>query len=215
MKPANAVGRSNQRMEAPAAARALPDADRIPQRSRADEAGLIERARQRDQEAFRILVDQHRDHAYGLALRITRSREDAEDASQEAFVRAWLALPAFRGEASFGTWLHRIVARQAFDRAAARRTRAARETDVDAAEELSVPPTSEARDLVLARRIERLMEGLSVGQRAVVALFYQEGRSVLEIASTLAMPEGTVKTHLHRARAALREAWAREEGGTP
>jgi len=162
-----------------------------------------------------MLVDLHRDHAYGLAFQITRSREDAEDAAQEAFVRAWRALPSFRGEASFGTWLHRIVARRALDHATVRRTREARETDVETARELSVPGTGEGRDYVLVRRIERLMEGLSAGQRAVVTLFYKEDRAVLEIADILAMPENTVKTHLRRARAALREAWLREQGAAP
>jgi RNA polymerase sigma-70 factor (ECF subfamily) len=179
------------------------------------EAGIVDRARKGDQEAFRVLVDLHRDHAYGLALQITRSPDEAEDAAQEAFVRAWLALPGFRGEASFGTWLHRIVARRALDHALARKTRSARETEVEAAEELPCPTGSEGRDFVLARRLERLMECLSARQRAVVALFYREDRPVEEIASVLAMPENTVKTHLRRARAALREAWLREEGAAP
>ncbi len=215
MKPADPVDRSNERMEEPAAPQALPDADGGARRPWPDEAGLVERAQKRDEEAFRMLVDRHRDRAYGLALQITRSREDAEDASQEAFVRAWLALPAFRGEASFGTWLHRIVVREALDRATVRQTRAAREAHVDAEEELPVPMTSGGRDFVLARRMERLMACLSAGQRAVLALFYQEDRPVLEIASILGMPENTVKTHLRRARAALREAWLREQGAAP
>ena len=199
MKPAHPAGRSNRGMEEPAQPRA--------------EADLVERARRRDHDAFRVRVDRHRDHAFGLALQITRSREEAEDAAQEAFVRAWVALPAFRGEASFGTWLHRIVARRALDRALARRVRATREREIEAAEEVSVPITGAERDLVLARRLGRLMQCLTPRQRAVVALFYQEDRPVQEIAAVLAMPENTVKTHLRRARAALREAWRREEGG--
>jgi RNA polymerase sigma-70 factor (ECF subfamily) len=198
MKPGGAVVQSNRKMD--------------DQAGRA-EAGLVERARQGDQEAFRMLVDRHRDHAYGLALQITRSSDEAEDAAQEAFLRAWRALPGFRGEASFGTWLHRIVARRALDHALARRTRAMRETEVEAAEALPCPAFGE-RDFVLARRLERLMECLGARQRAVVTLFYREDRPVEEIASVLAMPENTVKTHLRRARAALREAWLRDQGAT-
>ncbi len=199
MKPGAPDGRSNQEMGDPAAG---------------TETGLVDRARQGDQEAFRVLVDRHRDHAFGLALQITRSRDEAEDVAQEAFVRAWLALPGFRGEASFGTWLHRIVARRALDRSLARRARLARETEVEAAAELPSPGGGEGRDFVLALRLERLMESLSARQRAVVALFYREERPVEEIARVLAMPENTVKTHLRRARAALRAAWLRRQGAT-
>lgn len=172
---------------------------------------LLERARAGHEDAFRILVERHRGRAYGLALRITRSATDAEDAAQEAFVRAWLALPRFRGEASFGTWLHRIVARRALDRSIEARRREARETSLEAARELADEAGGE-RDTLLARRLERLMDRLSAPQRAVVALFYQEDQSVEHIADALGIPENTVKTHLSRARAALREAWLAEEG---
>jgi len=206
-------------MDEPTVPLALADAEKGAERravndaARADEA-LVARARNGDQEAFRMLVDRHRDHAYGLALAITRSRPDAEDVAQEGFVRAWRALPGFRGEASFGTWLHRIVARRALDRAVVQRTRAAREIDIEAASDLAAPTTSEPRDLLLARRIERLMECLSAPQRAVVTLFYREDTPVQDIATVLAMPQNTVKTHLRRARASLREAWLREQGAT-
>jgi RNA polymerase sigma-70 factor (ECF subfamily) len=176
---------------------------------------LVERARRGDAEAFRQLVDRHRDHAYGLALRITRSHADAQEAAQEAFVRAWLALDGFRGEAAFGTWLHRIVARRALDFARARRTREARQSDVEQAELLPDRDSHATHDVLLVQRIERLEQGLSASQRAVVALFYHEDQPVAAIATMLEMPENTVKTHLRRARAALREAWLREEGAAP
>ena len=186
-------------------------APRAPAATEGAEAQLLERARAGHEDAFRILVERHRDRAYGLALRITRSPADAEDAAQEAFVRAWLALPRFRGDASFGTWLHRIVARRALDRSMAARRREARETGLEAAERVA-DTAGDERDLLLARRLERLMDRLSAPQRAVVALFYQEDQSVEHIASALDMPESTVKTHLSRARAALREAWLAQEG---
>ncbi len=189
---------------------------RLPQeRAARVEAALVERARRRDEEAFRLLVDRHRDHAYGLALRITRSPEDAEEAAQEAFVRAWLALDGFRGEAAFGTWLHSIVARRALDLARARKTREARLTGVEDAEILPARESHAPRDVLLMQRIERLARGLSAAQRAVVTLFYREDEPVSGIATVLEMPENTVKTHLRRARAALREAWLREEGEAP
>jgi RNA polymerase sigma factor (sigma-70 family) len=179
-----------------------------------DEGRLVERAGARDPEAFRALVDCHRDRAYGLALRILRSPADAEEVAQDAFVRAWFALPRFRGESSFSTWLFRIVARQAFDRFATLRRRRSRETDLEAAEQVAGAggAADEARR---ALKLERLMAGLSEAQRAVLTLFYYEGQSVTQVATTLGMPSGTVKTHLARARAALRREWLEPETNLP
>ena len=81
-----------------------------------DESACVARAQAGDTVAFRALVDRHRERAYALALRLTGAPADAEEVAQDAFVRAWRALPAFRGEAAFGTWLHRIVSRLALDR---------------------------------------------------------------------------------------------------
>jgi RNA polymerase sigma-70 factor (ECF subfamily) len=224
MKPEPPLDPSNPVMDAPAAAlagsppfagagRARPLVRSVPASAPAvDERELVARARGRDEEAFRMLVELHQDRAVGLALRITRSRPDAEDVAQEAFVRAWLALPGFRGESSFGTWLHRIVARRAIDRSQSLRARRGRETaDEDAGVQAPAPEPA-SRDPLLADRLERLMGVLNPVQRAVVTLFYREDRSVEDVARALDLPENTVKTHLSRARALLREAWLREHG---
>jgi RNA polymerase sigma-70 factor, ECF subfamily len=179
-----------------------------------DEVPLVERARSGDAEAFRQLVDRHRDRAYGLALRIVRSAVDAEDVAQEAFVRAWLALPRFRGESSFTTWLHRIVVRRAFDRFEQMKRRRGREIDLDAVAEQAVSGGGDPSATLRSRRLELLIATLGPMQRAAVTLFYYEDRSVEEVAHTLGVPENTVKTHLSRARAALREGWMRVERGT-
>ncbi len=178
----------------------------------AQEAAWIERARAGDADAFRHLVDAHRHVAYGVALRILAQAEEAEEAVQEAFVRAWKALPAFRGDAKFSTWLYRIVTRRSFDRLQALRRRRGRETAVEEAEAL---PGGAAPDPLAgqpARLLEALVRALPDAQRAVVTLFYYEERSVKEVAETLGMPANTVKTHLARARAALRGAWLRRTG---
>jgi RNA polymerase sigma-70 factor (ECF subfamily) len=176
-----------------------------------EERRLIARAQGGDTAAFRVLVDQHRVRACTLALRILRSASDAEEVAQDAFVRAWTALPGFRGESSFATWLHRIVARRAFDRAQVLRNRRAREQ-----QEVSLPepaaPVAHEEDALQAAVLQRLVSSLSPAQRAAVTLFYYEGRSVEQVAEILGMPENTVKTHLLRGRAALRSAWTREVG---
>jgi len=104
---------------------------------------LVARARAGDAEAFRGLVDRYRDRVYGLALRIVRSTADAEEVAQDAFVRAWLALPRFRGAASFSTWIYRIAARCAFDRARTLKVRRGREAGIEAA--AGRPPPAKAR----------------------------------------------------------------------
>jgi RNA polymerase sigma-70 factor (ECF subfamily) len=183
-----------------------------PAAGESDERALVSRSRAGDTAAFAALVTRHRDRAYALALRIVRSPSDAEEVAQDAFVRAWLAIGRFRGESSFGTWLHRIVARKAIDRAVALKARRAREADDAAIDRAAAAEGSEAAErAALARRLDRLMEKLTPPQRAAVALFYREGRSVEQVAATLEMPAGTVKSLLSRARATLREAWEREE----
>lgn len=177
---------------------------------------LLERSRGGDQSAFRELVVLHQDQAYGLALRITRSPADAEEVAQDAFLRAWLALARFRGESSFGTWLYRIVARRAFDRLEQLRSRRGRELGGEAAADLAerapAPGGGGSPEAVeRARRLERMVSALPAAQRAAVTLYYYEDRSVEQVAAILGMPENTVKTHLSRARAALRAAWPREE----
>ena len=177
------------------------------------EAGWIERARRGDTEAFRALVDLHRDRAYGLALRIVRVPVDAEEVAQDAFVRVWRALPRFRGESTFATWLYRIVLRLAVDRAARLRRRRAVEgrpgEDAAVSEPAATGPATELGEI--GERLERLIAGLTEAQRAVVTLYYYRDQSVEEVARLLGSPENTVKTHLSRARAALRAAWKESE----
>jgi RNA polymerase sigma-70 factor (ECF subfamily) len=181
-----------------------------------DEAEWIRKAGKGDERAFAQLVDRHRDRAFALASRMLRSSAEAEEVAQDAFVRVWRALPRFRGDAAFSTWLHRIVVRCALDRLAVLKNRRAREEPNEAPPEVPAPPDAsldpEARER--ARRMEQVMERLTETQRTVVALFYHEDRAVEEVARILGMPENTVKTLLHRARAAMREAWLEQEGTT-
>ena len=203
MKPRPPLDPSNPVMALAPGVR--PEAARM-----ADERRLISRAQAGDTGAFRELVERHRARAYTLALRILRSASDAEEVAQDAFVRVWTALPGFRGESSFGTWLHRIVARRAFDRAQVLKHRRARERLDEQIPESATPEAD--HDALRAAKLERLVATLSPAQRAAVTMFYYEGRSVEQVAQVLGMPENTVKTHLLRARAALRALWTHEMG---
>lgn len=195
MKPSETIARSK-----PVAGGAASDEE------------VVARARAGDAEAFRVLVERYRDRVYGLALRIVRSAPDAEEVAQDAFVRAWLALPRFRGEASFSTWIYRIAARCAFDRALTLKLRRGREAVIEAAGDVAAPGEGAPRT-ALVRQLDALVATLPPAQRAVVTLYYLQDRSVEQVAATLAMPENTIKTHLSRARAALRAAWLAREGG--
>ena len=176
----------------------------------ADERRLIARAQAGDTAAFRTLVERHQSRAHALALRILHSAPDAEEVAQDAFVRVWTALPGFRGESTFSTWLYRIVARRAFDRAQILKNRRTRERQDEHLPERAAPERSE--DTLRTAKLQELIAGLTPAQRAAVALYYYENRSVEEVAHVLGMPENTVKTHLLRARTALRAAWTHEMG---
>lgn len=176
-----------------------------------EEREWIERARAGDTAAYRRLVERYSDRAYGLALRMLGSPSEAEEVAQDGFVRAWRALPRFRGDSSFSTWLHRIVVRRALDRSAVLKARRARETGLEDAATLEAPGGGTGGSEALSRRLDRLLGSLSEVQRAAILLYYYEDRSVEQVSRTLGIPIGTVKTHLHRARGLLRAGWVEEE----
>lgn len=188
---------------------AVPAAQAEPAVSPADEErALVARARGGDAGAFRELVERHQDRAFALARRLLRDETEAEEVAQDAFLRAWTALPGFRAEASFGTWLHRIVYRRALDRIDALKARRRHESSAPSWPEEGAAASGPFDG---DERVRRLVDALPAAQRAAVTLFYFEDRSVQDAAKVLGMHENTLKTHLHRARAALRAAWAREE----
>jgi RNA polymerase sigma-70 factor (ECF subfamily) len=177
------------------------------------DAAWVGRARGGDAAAFRVLVERHQDRVFALAWRLTGPRPEAEEVAQDALLRAWRSLPSFRGEASFATWLHRIVIRVALDRRADLVRRRERERALDEAPDAAaaVDPADAADDRMTARVRVALLAALSEAQRTAVTLHYLEDRPVLEVAQEMGLPENTVKTHLSRARAAMRAAFARGE----
>ncbi|HTO95282.1 MAG TPA: RNA polymerase sigma factor [Bacteroidota bacterium] len=159
-----------------------------------DERQLISRARTGSHQAFRTLVERHMKHAYDVAFSFVRNHEDASDVAQEAFVRAYGALPSFREEAGFGTWLHRIVMNLAMNRAKRNRTRSAREVDAGEAAPAAEGPHGDD----IRGHIERALHELPTLQRAVVILRTMDGLSTKQVSDILRCSEGTVKTHLFR-----------------
>ncbi len=159
-----------------------------------------------DREArFRSFVAAHRQKAVGLAWRLVGGdHEAAEDVAQEAFARAWRALPRFREEAKLSTWFYRIVVRQA----ANHRRREGLRRRVRALTGREPAAETVRRDAPLQRRIAAALDQLSAGQREAFVLVHLEGFTVVEAAATLGKAEGTVKSHLHRALRSMRGSLA-------
>ncbi len=168
------------------------------------ESALVERGRHGDLEAFDGLVAAYQDWVYNVAYRITGNAEDARDAAQETFVKAFRALPRYRPQAAFGTWLYRIAVNTALD--IVRRRRAVPPASLDDA---ILPggvynPEEEAERGEVRRRVHQALQRLSPEHRAVVVLRDLQGLAYEEIAAVLGIPVGTVRSRLSRARDALR-----------
>jgi RNA polymerase sigma-70 factor, ECF subfamily len=183
----------------------------------ADDA-LVRRARNGDAAAFRVLVDTRIDRCYRLAWSILSNDADAADATQDALVAAWRTLPRLRDAAAFDGWLNRIVANAAL--MSRRRRLRRREVSVapihpgDAPQVPEPPPDLRARtafdDVVDSDAIGRGFESLRPQDRMILVLHHVEERSVAEIARSLGIPAGTVKSRLHTARGALERAMEAE-----
>jgi len=173
------------------------------------EAELVRRAQGGDTQAFAALVTQHQLFVYNLALRATGDAREAEDVTQEAFLRAWRALPQFRRRARFRTWLYRIVMNLCYSRM----TRLKREWSMLGEDEANTIPDHVHADPAVRvecreRRafLHRQIDLLPDKYRVLIQLRYQQGLPYDEIAAILNLPLGTVKTGISRARERLREA---------
>jgi RNA polymerase sigma-70 factor (ECF subfamily) len=174
-----------------------------------DEAALVRRAKAGEAEAFGALVLAHQQFVYNLAWRALGNEQEAEDLAQEAFVRAWLALPNFRGQSQFRTWLYRIVTNLCYNRLPRLRRDLSALGVSEAADLPDTPDTNPAAGAEAAERrafLHRAIDDLPEGYRMLVMLRFQQELPYEEIAAIMSLPLGTVKTGLFRARARLRQA---------
>jgi len=169
---------------------------RIPDEERA----LAKAARDGDQNAFAGLVRLHQRRAYLVARAIVTVHEDAEDAVQDGFVRAYDAMNRFDTSQSFGPWLNRIVANAALDIA---RRRKVRNTD-ELTDALRSPFRDPAEDAELKARLAEALAQLPDRARSVIVLHDVEGFTHAEIGDMLGIPGGTARSDLHHARQKLR-----------
>jgi RNA polymerase sigma-70 factor (ECF subfamily) len=179
---------------------------------------LIRRLRDRDEKAFREVVARYGDRVYNLTYRMLGNREEAEDLSQEVFITVFKSIDSFRGDSKFSTWLYRITANHCKNRIKylARRHDRARseyeeEIGLQSVEGALTAPTPSPRPdkhvegLELERLMQEALAALDDDQRIVIVLRDIEELSYEEICNVTNLPEGTVKSRLHRARMALRK----------
>ncbi|MEI7613048.1 MAG: RNA polymerase sigma factor RpoE [Betaproteobacteria bacterium] len=176
---------------------------------------LVERAQAGDKQAFNQLVEKYQRKLGRLLSRFIRDHAEVEDVSQEAFIKAYRALPSFRGESAFYTWLYRIGINTAKNYLVAKGRRAPTSTDFDANEAETFDDADQLRDI---NTPERLLQSKQIGQtvnaamdalpeelRNAIVLREIEGLSYEEIAVHMHCPIGTVRSRIFRAREAVAE----------
>jgi RNA polymerase sigma-70 factor (ECF subfamily) len=171
-----------------------------------DDTELVQRAQRGDEFAFEQLVRRHQRYVFNVAYRVLNDYAEAEDITQEAFVRAWRGLPGFRGQARFTMWIYRIVHNLCLNRLPGLRRELLRTEPLE--EALAAPAPSQAELVEVRERVAFLhaqLDQLPEKYRLVLTLRYLQHLSYDEIAAALDLPVGTVKTHIHRARRLLME----------
>ena len=185
------------------------------------EQNWIQAAKNGDQAAFGHLVETYQKRVYALTVRMCPTRELAEEAAQEAFLSAWQGLPFFRGDSAFSTWLYRLASNACVDllRKEGRHQGPSLDDETVTADVADPSPTPEkaAEQRELRAQIEAGLRSLSPEHREVLVLREIQQLSYDEIADTLSLDLGTVKSRIARARLALRKILLQDGNffGTP
>ena len=163
-----------------------------------------------DMTALAILVDRHKDLVYRVAMQITKNSDDASDVLQDAFLKVYDSINAFRQESAFETWLYRIVVNLSIDAVKKRKRQQesmaslSEVSDVHQNQDIQQDPTRQAERNELQEWVTQAINSLSIKHRSVVILHELEGLSHPQIADILDCSEGTVRSRLHYARKRLR-----------
>jgi RNA polymerase sigma-70 factor, ECF subfamily len=203
---------------------ALPSSQALP-REGVSERGLLDLCRTGDPQAFARLVALHEAMVFNLAARLLGDPEEAKDAAQEVFLQVFRTLDRFEGRSSLRTWIFRIVVNQCRNRQRwwrrRRKDRCCPIEDLTPAQEARLPagsqgesPYESVRRGEQARQVQAALLRLSFDHRAILLLREVEGFSCEQVAATLRVPEGTVKSRLARARDTLRRELAGAMGST-
>ncbi len=191
--------------------------------TREEELSVVRRVQSGDVNAFEDLVAAYEKNVYNLALRMTGSREDAEDMAQEAFLKAYNSIRSFRGDSKFSVWLYRIVSNVCLDylRKRGKRQTVSLSAEDDDGEQvqLELADTAQSPETLLEKKltresVRRGLERLPPDARQILLLREIQGLSYEEIGETLGLEPGTVKSRIFRARKRLC-AFLLAEGNIP
>ena len=186
-----------------------------------EERTLVRRLRDRDERAFRELLELHRDRVYNITFRMLGNRAEAEDVAQEVFITVFKTIESFREESKFSTWLYRVAVNHTKNRIkylARRHDRDRDELDetsqatngaVNGAPMRAAQPDKALASAQMEKLLQQAIADLDDDQRAVVILRDVEDLSIEEICEITGLPDGTVKSRLHRARLVLRKKMQR------
>jgi RNA polymerase sigma-70 factor (ECF subfamily) len=181
------------------------------------ERALIRRLRDRDERAFRELIDLYRDRVFNVTFRMLGNKAEAEDIAQEVFIAVFKTIETFREESKFSTWLYRVAVNHTKNRIkylARRNDRNRAELDDNTADSEAgsiggaarpARPDKALEGAQLEKVLQAAINTLDEDHRALVVLRDIEELSIEEICEITGIPDGTVKSRLHRARAALRK----------
>ncbi len=165
------------------------------------EESLVRRSAHGDGRAFAVLVNRYKGMVFSTACRLLNDAGRAEDAAQETFIKAYAALPGFRGEAKFSSWLYRICYNSCISMLRKKRP----EVELKEAATASVPgPVEEVRSRSIRQAVMDEVGQMPEDYRAMITLYHFNGLSYEEIALATHKPLGTVKAQIHRARALLK-----------
>jgi RNA polymerase sigma-70 factor (ECF subfamily) len=169
-----------------------------------DEAVLVEACRRGERPALHALYERYRRRVFALIARIVGA-QDAEELTQDVFLRAFRGLEKFRGDAQLSTWMYRLAVNAALSHATRAQARAKRNVSDEALEKMPAPDGIEQGDPRLRARLQEALVALPAGYRAVLVLHDVEGLQHDEIAQILGCRVGTSKSQLHKARAKMRD----------
>ncbi len=186
----------------------------------ADEKEDVTRARSGDKDAYRRLVQQSQDKVFGLVFSMVSNREQAEDLTQEIFVKAYFALESFQGQSSFYTWMYRIASNHCLDHLRRHRPYQVSldrpimdDSEITFQDTLQAPAADQPdATLEAPSEVTALLATLEPEQRLILSLRELQGHSYEELAELLNCPVNTVKSRLNRAREALKVAYLKVYG---
>lgn len=189
-----------------------------------EEARLVARLKKRDEAAFNWFVRTYQERVFALVHRMLGNRAEAQDLAQEVFITVFKSIDSFRGDAKLGTWLYRVAVNHCKNRIKYLDRRSTRAHDeIDDAHEGDVAdggavggrparPDEATEGAEMERAVQGALAGLDPEHRELIVLRDLEGLAYEEIVQITGLPDGTVKSRLHRARAALKDAIERGVG---